>query len=277
TVEADSGGHTDNRPLGSLLPRIAALRDGAVRRHGCRIRVGAAGGLGTPQSVAAAFAAGADYVLTGSINQAAVESGLSAEGKTMLAAADIADVVMAPAADMFELGIQVQVLSRGTMFAPRAGRLYEIYREYPSLEAVPAAERDKLERRTLHATLDEAWEETRRFWQRRDPAVAKRAEADPKHRMALVFRWYLGKSSRWAIDGDVSRRADYQIWCGPAMGAFNTWTEDSFLADPHNRTVVQIARNLLEGAAAITRAQQLRASGLPVPPSAFRYTPRLLE
>ncbi|MEU1494669.1 polyunsaturated fatty acid synthase PfaD, partial [Streptomyces sp. NPDC005776] len=30
-------------------------------------------------------------------------------------------------------------------------------------------------------------------------------------------RWYLGSSSRWAITGDASRRADYQIWCGPAM------------------------------------------------------------
>ena len=46
---------------------------------------------------------------------------------------------------------------------------------------------------------------------------------EAKHRMALVFRWYLGKSSRWAISGESARRADYQIWCGPAMGAFNAW------------------------------------------------------
>ena len=36
--------------------------------------------------------------------------------------------------------------------------------------------------------------------------------------MALVFRWYLGMSSRWAIEGSVERRSDYQIWCGPAQG-----------------------------------------------------------
>jgi hypothetical protein len=95
--------------------------------------------------------------------------------------------------------------------------------------------------------------------------------------MALVFRWYLGRSSRWAIDGEASRRMDYQLWCGPAMGAFNRWAADSFLAKPVNRTVVQVARNLLEGAAVITRAQQLRSHGVAVPAAAFWFTPRRLD
>src|SRR5262249_49601441 len=83
TVEADSGGHTDNRPLTALLPTIIRLRDECEAGLGLpeTIRVGAAGGLGTPSSVAAAFALGAAYVLTGSINQSATESGLSDEGK----------------------------------------------------------------------------------------------------------------------------------------------------------------------------------------------------
>jgi hypothetical protein len=60
------------------------------------------------------------------------------------------------------------------------------------------------------------------------------------------------------------------------MGAFNRWVEGSFLADPANRTVVQIARNLLEGAAVVTRAQQARTYGAPVPASAFQFRPRPL-
>ena len=40
--------------------------------------------------------------------------------------------------------------------------------------------------------------------------------------------------------------------------------------------MVQIARNLLEGAAVITRAQQLRSYGVAVPSSAFDYRPRPL-
>lgn len=278
TVEGDSGGHTDGRPLGALLPRVLMLRDEVTRRFGYRrpVGVGAGGGLGTPAAVAAAFALGAAYVVTGSVNQSATEAGISDDAKELLARADVADVAMAPAADMFEMGVTLQVLSRGTMFAPRAAQLYAAYRAHPSLEGIPAPSRAKLERDVLGASVDEVWERTERFWRARDPAQLTRAERDPKHRMALVFRWYLGSSSRWAIDGDTGRRADYQIWCGPAMGAFNRWTAGGFLAERQNRTVVQIALNLLEGAAVHTRAHQLSTYGVPVPDSAFAYTPRRL-
>jgi PfaD family protein len=279
TVEADSGGHTDNQLLVALFPTIMALRDELVVQHGYDrpIRVGAAGGLGTPGSLAAAFSMGAAYVVTGSVNQAAVEAGLSDAGKAMLAEADVADVIMAPAADMFELGVNVQVLKRGTMFGVRSAKLYEAWHSNASLEAIPAELKLKLERDILHATFDEIWAETKGFWQKRDPAEVARAEADPKHRMALVFRWYLGKASKWAIDGEASRRADYQIWSGPAMGAFNRWAAGSFLAEPKNRSVVQIALNLLEGAAVITRASQLRSFGLPVATTSFQFRPRPLS
>jgi PfaD family protein len=279
TVESDSGGHTDNRPLVALLPAILTLRDEMMRTHRYprTIRVGAAGGLGTPEGVAAAFAAGAAYVVTGSVNQACVESGISDEAKSMLAQADVADVIMAPAADMFEQGVKLQVLRRGTMFAPRAGRLYELYRTYPGLDAIPDAVRGQVERDILQAPIADIWAGTAAFWRDRDPTELARADADPKHKMALVFRWYLGKASRWAIDGDAARRFDYQIWCGPAIGAFNRWTAGTFLAEPANRTVVQVARNLLEGASVITRAHQLRTYGVPVPAQAFTFTPRALS
>jgi PfaD family protein len=279
TVEADSGGHTDNQLLVALFPTIMALRDELVVKYAYDrpIRIGAAGGLGTPGSLTAAFAMGAAYVVTGSVNQAAVESGLSEVGKVMLAEADVADVIMAPAADMFELGVKLQVLKRGTMFGVRSAKLYEAWHSNASLEAIPADLKTKLERDVLHATFDEIWAETKGFWQKRDAAEVVRAEADPKHRMALVFRWYLGKASKWAIDGEASRRADFQIWSGPAMGAFNRWAAGSFLAEPKNRSVVQIALNLLEGAAVITRASQLRSYGLPVPTTAFQFQPRPLS
>jgi trans-AT polyketide synthase, acyltransferase and oxidoreductase domains len=278
TVESDSGGHTDNRPLGSLFPVIAKLRDDMMKQHGFRqaIRVGAAGGLGTPEAVAAAFAMGAAYVVTGSINQSAIEAGLSDEGKALLAQAGLADVIMAPAADMFEMGVKVQVLKRGSLFGPRALRLYDIYRSYESLEAMPTDARLKLEREILGTTCEHIWSEVQKFFAQRDPEELQRATNEPKHKMALVFRWYLGLSSRWAIAGEASRRADYQIWCGPAMGAFNDWVKGSFLEPAANRNAPQIALNLLEGAAAVTRAQQLRSAGVPVPNEAFRFAPRPL-
>ena len=278
TVEADSGGHTDNRPLGALFPTIASLRDECAARFGYAdpVRVGAAGGLGTPSAVASAFALGAAYVMTGSINQSAIESGLSPDGRKLLAEAGIADVIMAPAADMFELGVKVQVLRRGSLFAVRAARLYDVYMTCDSIEAIPPDTREKLEREVFRAPIESVWEETRKFFEGRDPRENERAAKEPKHRMALVFRWYLGKSSKWSIAGDTDRRTDYQIWCGPAMGAFNEWTKGSFLADPEKRDVVSIARNLLEGAAVVTRAQQLRAAGVPMPAEAFDFRPRPL-
>lgn len=278
TVESDSGGHTDNRPLGALLPLIVNQRDSIVAQRGYDrpIRVGAAGGMGTPHAVAGAFAMGAAYVLTGSVNQGCVESGLDASGRAMLAEAGVADVIMAPAADMFEMGVEVQVLRRGTMFGVRAASLYTLYRAHNSWEEVPEADKRTVEDQLLRSSFADAWESTQRFWERRDPQEIARAQADPRHRMALVFRSYLGLSSRWAIDGQLDRRVDYQIWCGPAMGAFNDWVRGSFLAAPQERTVVQVARNLMEGAAVVTRAQQLRSYGAPVPPAAFNFRPRPL-
>ena len=162
------------------------------------------------------------------------------------------------------------------MFAARARKLYELYRDYPSLDAIPDDQRAALEDRILRGSVADTWAATREFWMGRDPAEVDRAEADPHHKMALVFRSYLGRASRWAIDGVQDRRADYQIWCGPAMGAFNRWTEGTFLAEPTQRQAVQVALNLLEGAAMVTRAQQLRSFGVPVPPAAFDFRPRPL-
>ena len=57
------------------------------------------------------------------------------------------------------------------------------------------------------------------------------------------------------------------------MGAFNQWVAGSFLESAADRTVAQITLNLLEGAACVTRAQQLRSYGVPVPDAAFRFRP----
>ncbi len=279
TVEADSGGHTDNRPLPALFPTILGLRNALMDRYGYvrPIRVGAAGGIGTPSAAAAAFAMGAAYVLTGSINQSAVESGLSPEGKKMLSKANVVDVTMAPAADMFELGVKVQVLKQGTMFCSRAAQLWELYSKYDSLKAIPSATRDKIEKTIFRASLDDIWSETHRFFSERNPKEVEKAEKNEKYQMALIFRWYLGNSAQWAMTGDPNRHLDYQICCGPSMGAFNSWVAGSFLEKPENRSVTNIALNILEGAAVITRAQQLRSYGVPVPESSFIFFPRPLS
>ncbi|WP_043656582.1 PfaD family polyunsaturated fatty acid/polyketide biosynthesis protein [Nocardia thailandica] len=279
TAEADSGGHTDRRPLTVLLPELLAARDRVARAEpaAAAVRVGAAGGIGTPDAAAAAFALGAAYVVTGSINQATREAAQCPATKELLATAEFADTTMSPSSDMFELGVQVQVLRRGTLFAARAQRLYDLYRGYDGLDALPTAVRAELERTLFRRPLDEIWDECVRYFTERDPAQLAGAERDPKQRMALVFRWYLGLSSGWSIRGQADRLADYQIWCGPAMGAFNTWAAGTYLAAPAHRGVADLAAQIMFGAAYQTRVAQLRTAGVRLPAACARYVPRPLE
>ena len=219
---------------------------------------------------------GAAYVLVGSVNQSCVEAGTSQAVREMLAASEQADIAMAPAADMFEMGVKVQVLKRGTMFAMRAGRLYELYRTYGSIDEIPADERKKLEETVFRATFDEILDRVRTYFLDRDPAQWERAQVDPQHRMALAFRWYLGQTSIWANSGEPSRSLDYQIWCGPGMGAFNAWVQDSFLAEARNRSVVTVSLNFLYGAAVLGRIQTLRSQGVTLSPEQQQVLPRTL-
>ncbi len=251
-VEADSGGHTDQGVAFTLVPTIVALRNEIMQRHRYRslIRVGAAGGIGTPEAVAAAFILGADFVTTGSVNQCTVEAGTSDAVKDLLQGMDIHDTAYAPAGDLFEMGSRVQVLKKGLLFPARANRLFDLYRQYDSLEALPAGTRETLEK-YFRRTLDEVWEETRAFYARYRPEELERAERTPKARMALVFRWYFVQTNRLARSGGPQPNVDYQIHCGPALGAFNRWVRGTNLENWRSRHVAVIADRLMSGAAQV--------------------------
>lgn len=277
TAEADSGGHTDNRPALSLFPTFRALRDEAASQYGFSVplRVGLGGGIATPDAAAAAFTMGAAYILTGSINQAAVEADTSDNVREMLVQAQQADVTMAPAADMFEMGAKVQVLKRGTMFAMRAARLYELYRSYPRYEEIPPNLIAMIERDMLRTTFENAWNQTQRYFQTRDHSQIERADQNPKHKMALVFRSYLGQASLWAKTGLEDRKIDYQIWCGPSMGAFNAWVKGSFLEPKDQRRTAVMAMNLMYGASRLMRCQWLLSQGVELPAGIVACKPLL--
>jgi len=276
TVEADSGGHTDNRPLVLLLPAILTLAEQFQRKYGYAqvIRVGAAGGIGTPASALAAFMMGAAYIVTGSVNQSCLEAAASSHSKNLLAQAVMTDVTMAPAADMFEMGVELQVLKRGTMFPMRAKKLYELYKNYESIEEIPQHERLKLEQQVFRSSLDEIWRQTEEHFNARDPHQIERAKDHPKRKMALIFRWYLGLSSRWSNSGEQGREADYQIWAGPAMGAFNDWVKGSYLEEVSNRKTVEVAWHIMSGAAYLYRLRLLQIQGVWLPPACEVYTPQ---
>lgn len=92
-------------------------------------------------------------------------------------------------------------------------------------------------------------------------------------KMALVFRWYLGLSSRWSNIGEPGREIDYQIWCGPAMGAFNNWVKGSYLEPLCNRKVADVADHILTGAAYLYRIESLKLQGLDLSDYYIQYKP----
>jgi len=252
-VEADSGGHTDGGNPYVLLPALIRLRDRRVRefRYATDVRVGAAGGLGSPEAVAAAFLLGADFVVTGSVNQATPQADTSDAVKDMLAGIDVQDTEYAPAGDMFELGARVQVVRKGTLFAARANKLYQLYRQHDALDDLDEATRSLLEKRYFGRTIADVWEATVTHLRGRRDADLSRADRDPKYRMALVFRWYLARTNRWARDGVADQKVNFQIHCGPALGDFNRVVADTPMADWRRRDVDAVAELLMTGAARI--------------------------
>ncbi len=256
-VEADSGGHTDGGIPTILLPAIQQLRQTLVAQYNYQepICVGLAGGIGTPTSAAAAFAMGADFILTGSINQCTVEAGATTEVKTMLQQASIHDMAYAPAGDMFEMGARVQVLKKSLLFPMRANKLFALYSHYESLDDLPAALKGQLERSYFKRSLAEVWAETERHLQSRGRTqdLAK-AQINPKYRMALVFRWYFAYSTRLAFSGSPEDQVNYQVHTGPALGAFNQWVKGTPLESWEQRHVDEIGIKLMNAT-----AQQMRS------------------
>ena len=263
TVEADSGGHTDNRPLVALLPTIARAARRARRSSTATSgRSGSAPPAGSAPRPRWRGVRARRGVRADRLGQPGWPSspGCPTTARRCWPQADLADVIMAPAADMFEMGVKVQVLKRGTMFAVRAGRAVRAYRDHASLEAIPAATlRARSRRDVLRATVDEVWAETRRVLAAARPGAARPGRARPEAPDGAGLPLVPGPVEPL---GDRRRAGAADRLPGlvrPGDGRVQrTGRAARFLAEPGERTVVQIALNLLEGAAVITRAHQLR-------------------
>jgi trans-AT polyketide synthase/acyltransferase/oxidoreductase domain-containing protein len=260
-VEGDSGGHTDSGVVLVLLPSIRSLYARLKEKYAypVTIRIGLAGGIGTPEAVACAFIMGADFVMTGSINQCTVAAGNSDVVKDLLQEIDVQDTDYAPAGDMFEIGAKVQVLKKGVLFPARANKLSALYNQYNSLEEIPEKVRQQLERDYFKKSISDVWEDAKRYLAAsgRDADITK-AENNGKYKMARVFRWYFWNTVRLAFEGDFTKRADFQVQTGPALGAFNQWVKGTSWENWRNRHADEIGRKLMEEAARLL-AEKLRA------------------
>ena len=248
-IGANSGWHSDNGTAQVLLPVVLKLRDEthATYAFGRKVRVGSADGIGTPAAVAAAFLHGADFVLTDALNQCSVEAGLSDTAKDLLEQVNVQDTDYAPACDMFELGAKVRVLKKGLLFPARANKLYELYKQHNSLDEIDEKTRKQIQDKYFKRSFSEVISAVRSSGA--NPSQIAEAERNPKHKMALVFKWYLDHSMQLALTGNDGARVDYQIQCVPAVGAFNHWSKGTALEKWRNRHVDQIAESLMEGAA----------------------------
>ena len=219
TAEADSGGHTDNQPAISLVPTMLALADEMQTIHAIAPRCGSVRPRDRHPGVdGRRLCHGGGLLLTGTINQACVEAGTSPAVREMLARSSQADVTMAPAADMFEMGVQVQVLKWGTMLAVRARNLYRLYRGYASLDEIPAASTLDSGAGLLPLDVGRGLGKDAGLLchPRRGAGCPRRERSEAPDGAGLPIvsgtGFTLGELRRRIAQGRL------QIWCGPAMG-----------------------------------------------------------
>lgn len=259
TVEADSGGHTDGGVAYALLPTIIRLRDRIKNKFGYKreIRIGAAGGIGTPEAAAAAFTLGASYILTGSINQCTLEANTSDSVKDLLNQINVQDTEYAPAGDLFELGAKIQVLKKGVFFPARANKLWDLYRNFESWEAIDEQIRKHIEEVYFKCSFDEVFSKLSDYY---TTEHLQNINENPKQKMAAIFKWYFHYTNQLALNGHQESKVDYQVHCGPALGSFNEWVKGTDLEDWHNRHVDSIGEHLMNETAQLLndRFEQLQ-------------------
>ena len=244
-VEGDSGWKNNQVVSMIKLPEIIDLRDKHMVNYNSSntIRIGCSGGLGTPQALAAMFTMGADFVLTGSINQCTVESGVSDHVKNILQNITTDDICNVPAGDMFESGAKAGVVRKNTFFPTRAQKLYDLYRLHDGWQDIAIKTQQQIEKYFFKRSFESIFQEIKTSITTEE---LKQAEKNSKYKMELVFKWYFENSKQSALLGKISDQKNYQIYCGPAMGAFNQWAANGPYAKWKDRHVDEIALSLLD-------------------------------
>lgn len=245
-VCADGAWKTDHTSTLVALPEILRVREQHQANTNHRIRVGSGGGLGTPEAMATVFMLGADFVLTGSINQCTVEAKVSDQVKDLLVNVGSEDTCHVPDGELFESGAQAQVLRKGVYFPARAKKLYDLYRAKSGLEELTNQEQQQLEQHFFNRSLNAVFQE---FKDTADPTEVQKANANSKNKMAAVFRCYFKQANQMTVSAHAQQHDNSQIYCGPALGAFNHWASGGPFESWQNRHVDDIAWGLLQAAA----------------------------
>lgn len=262
-VQANPAGPTLGGSLALIFPSMTRLRSAMINRFNYRetITLGAGGGIGSPEAAASAFLLGAEFVLTGSINQCTVESGATDCVKNLLQHAGLHDIAHAPNSEMLNDRPKLQVLHRSSLFAPRANRLLELFNQLDSLEAIAQPVRTKLERDFFNQTLSDI--EAQRLNVLKDKSREREIQqvlTNPKVRMKMVLSAYWHHGLDRAASGLPSDLVNAQVHISAAIGAFNNHYNQDAGFNWQSRHIDQVAVMLMTEA-----ARQLRETRVFMP------------
>jgi len=132
---------------------------------------------------------GADFVLTGSINQCTVEAGTSEMAKIFWPPPIFKTRRWRRPAIFSRSEARVQVLRKGTLFAARANKLYDLYGGRVAMTRLDRPTLEMIQKNYFSDPLQSVGGDPRRFNVLRAPEIVASAEANPKQKMAMIFRW----------------------------------------------------------------------------------------
>jgi trans-AT polyketide synthase/acyltransferase/oxidoreductase domain-containing protein len=246
-IVGDCAGSTDCKSVLALYPAVKMKKD-ELRAKGILandICIGVAGGIGSGAAAAAAFKMGADFILTGSINQCCVEADTSEAVKDILEKISIDDLNYVKDGNMLDVGGLVQVIKRGGFFYARANNLARLYMSYKSINDIPRSVIEKLEKDYFRKPIELVYRE---ISEGVSYELVEKSEKNPKYKMGLVFNKYYEDALRYAKGGKVENRLDYQIYCGPALGTYNALVKNTDKEQWRNRHVDEMAIDILSKA-----------------------------
>ena len=183
---------------------------------------------------------GAAYVVTGSVNQSCVESGASDAVQGDARRGRQADVAMAPAADMFEMGVKLQVLKRAPCSRCGPRKLFELYQAYDGLESLPAADAPGWRRRSSAPAGGASGQDCVGYFARRDPEQLARAERQPQAQDGPGVPLVPGDVVALGGAGEPDRARRLPGLVRPGDGQLQRWVTGSYLKTPGNRRVAEV-------------------------------------
>ncbi len=251
-VEGDGGWKTEQVSALVKLPEVMRLRDQQSQLLNQPVRVGCSGGIGTPEAVAAVFMLGADFILTGSINQCTIESNTSNHTKQLLSQINSEDTCYVPAGDLFESGARAQVVRKGLYFPARAQKLYDLYRLHSGIEDLNVQDIKQIEKHFFARSFASVYQE---IIDTENSQEVKKVKENKKYKMAKIFRWYFDYAQRLSMQGIEQEQENYQIYSSPALGAFNQWARGGAFESWQDRQVDKIALTLLKEASVFLKSK----------------------